>query len=66
MRSVATLVIRDANLTIDSAEVDHRVEQFVDDAYYQESHLAKVGFTSIGGNKLLIMLLHINIRRFWY
>ena len=42
MRAVATLVIRDANLTIDSAEVDHRVEQFVDDAYYQESHLAKV------------------------
>ena len=43
MRAVGNLAMRDANITgLDSAERDRRVEQFVQDAYYQERHLAKV------------------------
>ena len=43
MRTVAGLVLRDANLTdLDASEKERRIEQFVSDAYYQESLMAEV------------------------
>ena len=42
MRRVAGLLIRDANVTLDTSELNRRVEQFVSDAYGQEAHLAQV------------------------
>jgi stalled ribosome rescue protein Dom34 len=42
MRQVATLLLRDANITIDSTETRRRIEQFVSDVYGQEEQIALV------------------------
>ena len=42
MRSVVDLALRDANITLNAEDRDRRAQQFVDDAYYQESQLAQV------------------------
>ena len=42
MKSVAALLIRDANLTLSVTERQSRIEQFVNDAYGHEYRLAKV------------------------
>ena len=42
MRTMAGLLLRDANVTLNSSEKDRRIEQFVNDAYGQEEKLAKV------------------------
>ena len=42
MRTLAGLVLRDANVTLNTSENNRRIEQFVTDAYGQEAKLAKV------------------------
>ena len=42
MRQVATLLLRDANVTLDPTQTRSRIEQFVSDAYGQEEHIAQV------------------------
>ena len=42
MRQVAILLLRDANIIVDSTETRRRIEQFVSDAYGQEEQLALV------------------------
>ena len=42
MRTLGELVLRDANVTLNTSEKNLRIEQFVTDAYGQEAKLAKV------------------------
>ena len=42
MRTLAGLVLRDANVTLNASDKNQRIEQFVTDAYGQEAKLAKV------------------------
>lgn len=42
MRTMAGLLLRDANVTLNTSEKDRRIEQFVNDAYGQEEKLAKI------------------------
>ncbi|ELT98895.1 hypothetical protein CAPTEDRAFT_223071 [Capitella teleta] len=41
MRRVGDLLLRDANLTLDASEHAHRIEQFVEDAYFMESNISR-------------------------
>ena len=42
IRNVGTFLLRDAQLNISEAEKTHRVDTFVQDAYFVESELALV------------------------
>jgi hypothetical protein len=54
MRQVATLLLRDANITLDSSQARARIEQFVSDAYGQEEQLAMVS----NANLTVICAIH--------
>jgi len=55
MRQVATLLLRDANITIDATETRTRIEQFVSDAYGQEEQLAMVGIQRSRPTRILCL-----------
>lgn len=42
MRRVASLMLRDANITLSDSDRAARIEQFVTDAYGHEEHMAQV------------------------